>query len=342
MAVTAKSGWVVAPGGKGVVRASGNYSGASGSNYSGGGSRGGGSSGGSSRSTPPPPPGPPMVRIVANGKVVTVPETTPGLYGRLGYSYAPGSGPSGGSGGSSSTPAPTSKITPGPGYSVRADQKGVYRTGTKDPSDPTVREAVNEAQDLVDVIVESNLANGNVINEVITVEDLSDMDIAKFLAEAEAEIAPEYRGKFQQAKDALTQKLADVGFDLKRTKEANVRTTDINRRAGQEEIAGRGLAFSGQRNEFEEDTSRALSLAQTASEETARRQRQTAGSAAESQLGTERVRNLGFGNQFKLSEENVLGSLVSERQYVKENLAKEKNRQERERRAYAARGLSFA
>jgi peptidoglycan hydrolase-like protein with peptidoglycan-binding domain len=214
------------------------------------------------------------------------------------------------------------------------------------PTTKTAAQITKEIDDLVGQIVESVVASGKGINPNLTAEDLAELDPAEFLAQAEKSIAPEYKQKFEVAKTALSTGLADLGYDLNLKKEQIARETAENLDTGTEDLAGRGLAFSGQREKFVGDTAAAKTRAEESAATTAFRSAQEKVGTAEGLLGTEGVRSLlpsSFaGRNLSLSNEPLIGSLTSEKQYLKESMAKELEYQERQRRAYASRQLSFA
>jgi|GEM_PF-6156924 len=226
-------------------------------------------------------------------------------------------------------PTPTPTPTPAPSYA---------NNNTNAPVDYTKQ---------IESILETMIASGKTINPNLTIEDLADLDPADFLRQAEIEVSDEYKGKFAQVKDELTRSLTNIGYDLTKTQESNKRITEQNLEAGTEEISGRGLAFSGQRETFIKDTSSALSRANESAREMAFRGAQTAGTSAESKIGTSNLSGLSTpqidGQRgFSFSSEPLTGSLVSERSFAKESMAKQLELDERTRRAFASSNLSFA
>jgi len=199
----------------------------------------------------------------------------------------------------------------------------------------------------VDDIITSVVSSGKQINPNFTSADFENLDPSVFLQQAEASIAPEFRGKFDLVKNNLITELSNLGYDLTKKRDENQRVTEKNLETGTEELAGRGLAFSGERQRFVSDTAAAKSRADESARELAFRNAQGEVSRAEELIGTDITRNLtstGFDNRsFSFNNENpIVGSLTSERQGLKENTAKELELQERERRAFAERSLSFS
>lgn len=219
-------------------------------------------------------------------------------------------------------------------------------TRTQQPAPtPDVDKTIADIERYINDIVDSVVASGKTINPNITPQELAAIDPAVFLQQAENSIADEYKGKFQTIKDSLTRTLGNIGYDLNLKKQETQRKYESDLEMGQEELAGRGLAFSGNRIKFEGKLSDQMQRDQTAAEVAATRGVQEAASGAEEKIGTEQVRGLNFGdfqNKIQLGSVPVTGSLTSERQYLKESMAKELEKQERERRAYATRSLSFS
>lgn len=200
---------------------------------------------------------------------------------------------------------------------------------------------------LIDNTIETVISSGKQINPNLTAADLEGLDPSVFLAQAEASIAPEYREKFQVVKDGLTRELTNLGYDLTKNIEENSRITEKNLETGTEDLAGRGLAFSGQRETFNRETGEAKTRADEAARNLAFRSAQSFGSEAESLIGTSGFNGFNFPqidgrSPFQFSSTPIVGSLTSERQYLKESMARELETQERQRKAFAERDLSFS
>jgi peptidoglycan hydrolase-like protein with peptidoglycan-binding domain len=223
--------------------------------------------------------------------------------------------------------------------------------GETTPATPTG--SVNNTGNIQDVdkyindILESVIKSGKVINPNITQEDLDKIDPAVFLAQAENSIAPEYKEKFAVLKEGLSKSLSNIGYDLTKKEEAIGREATQTLDQGTEDLAGRGLAFSGAREKFVTDVDQAKSREIESARVAAERLAQENLSGVESKVGTEALKGFGInpavgGRTLSFSGTPLTGSLVSERQYLKESMAKELERQERERRAYARGSLTFA
>ena len=197
-------------------------------------------------------------------------------------------------------------------------------------------------QDAVDLII----ASGKTVNPNLTDKDLAELDPAVFITQAEASVADEYKQKFANVKSDLVRGFQNIGVDLGIQLAGIERETEQARLTGREELAGRGLTFSGRREKFETDVTEASQRAEDASRLISGREAIRIGNIGERSVGTERLRGLDFGvggqTPFALSQEPQIGSLERERQFTIESLAKEEEKQERERRAFTTRNLSFA
>ena len=214
-------------------------------------------------------------------------------------------------------------------------------------SEKSIPEVAKTLDQYINDIISSIVSSGKTVNPNLTEKDLAELDPSVFLQQAENSIASEYKEKFQTTKDNLTRELTNIGYDLTKKIEENRRITQSNLETGTEELAGRGLAFSGQRTRFEQDTTGAQTRADEAARTLAFRSAQETGSEAEQKIGTSALQNYSSpqieGRQpFSFYSTPLTGSLTSERQYLKESMAKELEQQERSRRAYSTRNLSFA
>jgi len=208
-------------------------------------------------------------------------------------------------------------------------------------------EAAKEIEKYMNEIIESVVNSGKIINPNITPQELENIDPATFLAQAENSLAPEYKEKFSVIKENLSRSLANIGYDLTKKEQEVARDYTNTLDKGQEDLAGRGLAFSGQRQTFETDLGSARDRSVEAARVAAERLAQEDLSTAESKVGTENLRGFGTptsigGRNLSFSSTPLTGSLVSEKQYLKESTARELERQDRERRAYARSGIVTA
>ena len=210
----------------------------------------------------------------------------------------------------------------------------------------TPQSSVSDVEKYVNSVVDAVVASGKTINPNLTAEDLAAIDPATFLQQAENSIAPEYAGKFAEVKDSLIRTLSNLGYDLNLKKQSIQREAAAAMDTGEEELAGRGLTFSGKRLKFTQDLNDETARSLAAEDVATGRNVQEAISSAEGKIGTEQVRNLGFANptsqSIQYNSSPLIGSLTSERQFLKESMAKELARGEAERRAYTTRNLSFS
>ena len=233
------------------------------------------------------------------------------------------------------------------GFAPQPATKPISQPDVPPAPEKNIPEVGKTLDQYINDIISSIISSGKTVNPNLTEKDLAELDPSVFLQQAENSIAPEYRDKFQTVKDNLTRELTNVGYDLTKKIEENKRITKQNLETGTEELAGRGLAFSGQRTKFEQDTTGAQTRADEADRTLAFRSAQETGSEAEQKIGTSALQNYSApqieGRQpFSFSTTPLTGSLTSERQYLKESMAKELEQQERSRRAYSTRQLAFA
>lgn len=223
----------------------------------------------------------------------------------------------------------------------------ISRAGISKPSSGPTKLGMSEIDKYINDLISTIVSSGKTVNPNLTENDLKDLDPSVFLEQAEASIAPEYREKFQVVKDSLTRKLTDIGYDFTKRKEDIQRTAVKTIDTGEEELAGRGLAFSGAINKFRTDVPEAEARDIEAARTLAFRGAQEAGSGAEEKIGTTSLQQSSLPSiegrsPFSFSSSPLMGSLTSERQYLKESLAKELEKQYRERRAYTQRSLAFS
>lgn len=216
----------------------------------------------------------------------------------------------------------------------------VYSSPSSTPSsEKSIEQLVQEA-------VEAAVASGMTPNPNLTPEDLAAVDPAQFISQAESVISPYYKQKFDAIKSDLNTAFSRMGVDLG-IKVADIGKEEVKTRAeGQETLAGRGLAFSGQRQTFETDLTAAAEQQRQDARDLTFRSSQDLGTEAERQLGSA---ELGTANLPSIQGQvgytptgGVLGSLQGERQFAVGSMAQELERQARERRAYATSSLSFS
>ena len=211
------------------------------------------------------------------------------------------------------------------------------------PTQPSIQDIQKQVDQMVQDILESTIESGKTISPDFKFEEI---DTEEFLRQAELSVAPEFKQKFANVKSDLVRGFQNIGVDLGIQLAGVERETEQARLTGREQLAGRGLTFSGRREQFETDVTEAGQRAEEASRLASGREAIRLGTQGERLAGTERLRGLDFGvggqTPFALSQEPQIGSIERERQFTIESLAKEEERQERERRAFTTRNLSFA
>lgn len=212
-------------------------------------------------------------------------------------------------------------------------------------SEMTPRQEI--ASNIMDVL-EGIIASGQQISSTITDAEIdtlaASLDLPKFLAQAELEIAPEYEQKYMLAKEDLSRTLSEIGEELG-LQEAGIRREATEQlRTGRETLAGRGLALSGRRQRFERE------LEEEKQRQITQRQRQAlqatgeAGRLAERRLGTEalqefEVPQIAGRPAFQLEQQPIVGELQREREAMKGGIGRELRLQEAQRRAFTRRQI---
>ena len=236
-------------------------------------------------------------------------------------------------------PGGKTPVTLGNGTTIYIDSNGIASDANGSPIGNDVIAAA--VQKHVDDVVTAVVSSGKTVNPGLTPEDLAAIDPANFLTQAEAVISPSYKEKFQVVKDSLLRDFSNLGYDLNKSIEDTNRVTAENQLTGREDLAGRGLAFSGTRNKFETDTIDKQTRAVEDANVKTQRLAQEAASSAESKIGTEAVRGLNltpFGGQsVQFGSTPLTGSIPSEQKYA--TLQESRYLAEQ---AARLRGLSFA
>lgn len=210
-------------------------------------------------------------------------------------------------------------------------------------TDPAVLESLGKN---VEETVSNVVKSGKKVNPGLTEDDLKAIDFKTFLKEAENSISDEFKGKFAAVEQNLLRDLGNLGVDLTRFTDKTNKEAKDSLISGAETLAGRGLAFSSTQNQFQTDVEDARSLALKEEEDRVARLGQGLLSGAEEKIGTDAVKDINRrpkigGTSLEFSDTPLVGSLVSEKQYTKEAIAKQLATQEAQRRAYATRSLSF-
>lgn len=209
--------------------------------------------------------------------------------------------------------------------------------------DPAALESLGKN---VDETVENVVSSGKKVNPGLTDDDIKALDIKNFLKEAENSISDEFKGKFSLVKDNLIRGLENLGADLTRfTDEANLGAKE-SLISGAETLAGRGLAFSSTNEKFQTDVETERKQAIEGEELRLGRSGQDLLTGAEEKIGTDMVKDIARrpkigSTSLEFGSTPLVGSLVSEKQFTKESIAKELATQEAQRRSYATRSLSF-
>ena len=173
----------------------------------------------------------------------------------------------------------------------------------------------------IEEIVNSVVSSGKTINPEY---DLAGLTIEDFMKEAERVITPQFKEKFEIIKNDLSRKLTEIGYDLNLIKEKNERETKRNLETGEEELAGRGLAFSGDINRFREDTAATKQRADEAARTLAFRGAQDVGSGAEEKIGTFSLQGVSLPSIEGRSPFSFSGTpLVGSYEYDRRNLQSE-------------------
>ena len=233
-----------------------------------------------------------QVTINVNGSPVTVTETSPGLFGSLGYSYVSGgsssptsspsssSSSSGGTysgGSSSSTPTTNNQAeidrlkaealklqqqldtAQAAGYQGNQQIQN-FSDGTIKPNESTGNPAFDAVIKQMNQMFEQALKNGQKLNPQL---DLSKPEVMKqFIDQAETELDPYYKTLFSAAKKDVYSYMdnAQKQYDLKVKQEAE--TFRRNLGAQREDAAGRGMSYSSnagfQEQNMVNDTNRNL------------------------------------------------------------------------------------
>lgn len=242
----------------------------------------------------------------------------------------------------SSVPLGGAVITWNDSNSLPPDLNSALSGTYQSPSNSAISTVEQQINDVIGAVISS----GKTINPGLTPEDLAAIDPAKFLSEAEKMIAPEYQQKFSVAKDSLSRTLSELGYDLGLKKTNIEKKVDYAKRTGIEDLAGRGLAFSSNREMFESDLNEEKDAALKDADVSAYRLAQDASTRAEGLLGTQGVQSLNpgqiGGRSLSFSSTPLVGSLNTDKAYTAESISKELANQEAQRRAYTTRNLSFS
>lgn len=150
----------------------------------------------------------------------------------------------------------------------------------------TINKDTTSTEKHVESVIESIISSGKTINPNLTIEDLAGITPEEFMRQAELAISPQYKEQFQTIKDNLSRELTNIGYDLNLKKEDITRKSAETLNQGNEELAGRGMAFSGKREQFIGDVAGARTRDEEAARTLAFRESQGLGSVAESRVGT--------------------------------------------------------
>ena len=204
-------------------------------------------------------------------------------------------------------------------------------------------------QDLLQQV--EDFAVNNVITPIVesgktvnpqAVENLPDINIEDFFKQAEKELSPYYKQKFNIAKQDLVRGLQEIGVDLGKELAGITRESEKATLTGRESLAGRGLTFSGQRNKFESDITGATNRATEQARTLTFRSAGDIGRQTERLIGTERLKGLelpqiGGEQAYTPSTEPLIGTLQQERRSAIQELGRARAEDAAKRRA-----LTFA
>lgn len=178
---------------------------------------------------------------------------------------------------------------PIPGSNLRYEAEDIFNI-KNDRIQKTSTDTTN-AEKQMESVIESIISSGKTINPNLTLEDLAGITPEEFMRQAELAISPQYKEKFQTIKDTLSRELSNIGYDLNLKKEDIARKSAETLDQGTEELAGRGLAFSGKREQFIGDVAGARTRDEEAARTLAFRNAQSLGSSAEQSIGTSALQN---------------------------------------------------
>lgn len=126
--------------------------------------------------------------------------------------------------------------------------------------------------------------------------EITPEQVQAFIDQAEAEVEPYYSNIIRVAKDSLNRGLQDLQKQYELDKQAFEANFKQNLDTRREDLAGRGLAFSGNRGRQEQNMADAANLSLEKSAQSASQAAQNAVSAAEVKLGSRNITDLSLPN----------------------------------------------
>jgi len=205
-----------------------------------------------------------------------------------------------------------------------------------------VQDLLQQVEDFaINNVITPMVESGKTVNPTI-IDKLPDINIEDFFKQAEKELAPFYKQKFDTAKQDLVRGLQNIGVDLGKELSGITRQSDQTRLSGREDLAGRGLTFSGKRNKFETNltdatdraTERARTLAFRGAGDIGRQTERYTGTNALTDLNLPQV---GGEKAFQLSSDPLIGTLQQNRRSAIQELGRTRAVDAAKRRA-----LTFA
>jgi len=241
---------------------------------------------------------------------------------------------------------PTKTVTLPNGQEVQINDTGDIVSGLTDNqtniqnqvnNQTTAAQQTNPFKNVVDVLDKS----GYKPNPDLTPEDIAALDPKNFMQQAEGLVAPFYKQEFNQAKTDFGRILDQIKGTYGRNEQDINRQTEQAQLTGRESLAGRGLAFSGQRNTFEQNTLDTKQRAEDQARRLAFNQAGTVGRSLERQLGTANIGDLqapqiNGRSLFNFSQEPVIGTLERQRLYEKKQMARQLSTDAARKRGYLA------
>ena len=193
---------------------------------------------------------------------------------------------------------PTKQVTLPGGQQVTINNKGDIVAGL----------------DSLNKMLDAAKKSGMKVNPDLTPEDLKDLTLEDFMSQAESSIAPFYKQEFDLAKQDFSRILNQIKEGYQRNQEDIARQTEQAQLTGRQNLAERGLAFSGQRQQFETKITDAERRMEEANRRLSFNQAGQYGRTLERQLGTSNIQGLNVPQiegrpLFNFSNEPIMGSL---------------------------------
>lgn len=111
----------------------------------------------------------------------------------------------------------------------------------------TQAEIEKAAYNLAETVVQGAIEKGKTLDPNV---DYSLVDFTTFLDQAKTVVSPYYQSKISGLVDSFKQNMASLGADLSAFETKTTKEAELTKLAGEETLAGRGLAFSSGRETF--------------------------------------------------------------------------------------------